>query len=329
MRTSLVMAVYNGESYLTEQLESIRMQTKTLNEVVIVDDCSTDSTVPLIVEYIKCHKLVHWKLYINEENLGFKENFRYAVSLVGNELLFLCDQDDIWEVDKVKIMSRLMEEKEEVLLLASSFSFIDHKGNCFEIEEDKKKSNHNLLKIPVKKRELVQVPFAQVIKENFAQGCCMCVRNELVEDYLENSRTNLPHDWSMVLLAAAQDGCYFYNEELMRYRIHGDNAIGLESYITGERLQSRSYRVNNRVQVLQEEMDMLFYLETYQKIKQSYWEELMIQKEILSHRITSIKHKKIGALILRFLKVFCRDIYHVNALGGDIVSVVKTGWRKL
>lgn len=62
MKVSLVMAVYNGEKYLIEQLDSIRKQTYLIDEVILIDDVSTDNSYELIHQYIDGYKLINWKL---------------------------------------------------------------------------------------------------------------------------------------------------------------------------------------------------------------------------------------------------------------------------
>lgn len=73
---SLVMAVYNGEKYLIEQLDSIRKQTYLIDEVILIDDVSTDNSYELIHQYIDGYKLINWKLIKNENNLGYRKNFK-------------------------------------------------------------------------------------------------------------------------------------------------------------------------------------------------------------------------------------------------------------
>ena len=68
MKVSLVMAVYNGEKYLIEQLDSIRKQTYLIDEVILIDDVSTDNSYELIHQYIDGYKLINWKLIKNENN---------------------------------------------------------------------------------------------------------------------------------------------------------------------------------------------------------------------------------------------------------------------
>ena len=99
---SVAMATYNGEVYLRKQLDSILHQSLPVDEIIICDDQSSDGTVDIIQEYIKQYPHIH--LYKNEQNLGYKRNFKKALSLCSKEYIFLCDQDDIWDSDKVKEM---------------------------------------------------------------------------------------------------------------------------------------------------------------------------------------------------------------------------------
>lgn len=76
MKTSVVMTVYNGSRYLLEMLDSLRNQTRAIDEVLFFDDRSTDSSREIIQTYISEHKLSNWKLIINENNKGYKNDKR-------------------------------------------------------------------------------------------------------------------------------------------------------------------------------------------------------------------------------------------------------------
>ena len=115
------MTTYNGMDYLEELLDSIRTQTRIPDEVVIVDDCSTDGTPDFVIDYIERYGLSGWKIYKNEENLGWRKNFRLALRKCSNDLVFLCDQDDIWKQTKIKDMSDIMEKNPYIELLVSDY----------------------------------------------------------------------------------------------------------------------------------------------------------------------------------------------------------------
>ena len=78
MKVSLVMAVYNGEKFLIEQLDSIRKQTYLIDEVILIDDVSTDNSYELIHQYIDGYKLINWKLIKNE---NYEKCLPYAVAI--------------------------------------------------------------------------------------------------------------------------------------------------------------------------------------------------------------------------------------------------------
>jgi len=117
---SLVMTTYNGLKYISEQLDSIRTQTLLPDEVLIYDDRSTDGTYEYVQEYIDRYNLHTWKVYRNKENKGYSLNFSDAIDSAKGELIFLCDQDDIWHLDKIKVMSEIMNSHPEIQLLASN-----------------------------------------------------------------------------------------------------------------------------------------------------------------------------------------------------------------
>ena len=159
---SVAMATFNGETYIQEQLDSIYTQTCKVDEIIIVDDCSTDSTVRVIEQYILSHKDIDIKLYKNEENLGYKKNFKKAISLCHGDYVFLSDQDDIWKFNKVEDMISIMEKNSNISVLASSFEFIDQKGDVFTVPLDSRMSNNNLLMKKVKTNEVVSISFYEL-----------------------------------------------------------------------------------------------------------------------------------------------------------------------
>ena len=144
MKISLVMATYNGAKYLNEQLDSIKNQTLKLDEVIIVDDVSTDDTSYLVEKYISNHQL-NWIFIKNEKNLGYKGNFKKGLAHASGDVIFLCDQDDIWHLDKVERMVEALKNHPEIKALASSFNFVDGQGKPFSIEQKKGYANQNLL----------------------------------------------------------------------------------------------------------------------------------------------------------------------------------------
>ena len=97
---AVVMCTYNGEKFLREQLDSILRQTYPISEIIVQDDCSTDSTVAILRSYAARDGRV--RVIVNEHNLGFNRNFRSAVMKATADFVAISDQDDVWMPDKVE-----------------------------------------------------------------------------------------------------------------------------------------------------------------------------------------------------------------------------------
>lgn len=94
MKLSIALATFNGERFIREQLDSIIGQTYSDYELIICDDCSSDSTWKILEDYSQMDTRII--VFKNECTLGFKKNFEKAISLCTGDYIALCDQDDIW-----------------------------------------------------------------------------------------------------------------------------------------------------------------------------------------------------------------------------------------
>lgn len=105
---SVALCSYNGEKYIEQQLDSIFSQSMHVDEVVICDDCSKDSTCNIVESYTARYPQI--RLIKNETNLGFRKNFEKALVECKGDFIFFSDQDDIWDKDKVRICVSYLEE---------------------------------------------------------------------------------------------------------------------------------------------------------------------------------------------------------------------------
>ena len=103
-KISVAMTTYNGARFVEKQLASLLAQTRPADEVIILDDRSTDGTPGIVTRFIKKNSPVSWHFSVNEKNLGYKENFYHAVGRTTGDLIFLCDQDDVWHSNKIEAM---------------------------------------------------------------------------------------------------------------------------------------------------------------------------------------------------------------------------------
>ena len=135
-RLSVALATYNGERYLGEQLESILRQTRLPDELVIFDDASTDSTPAIVQEFAKAAPFPV-RFQINAERLGSTRNFEAAIRACSGDIIFLCDQDDVWYPDKIARMEeRFIKDPEAgAVFTDADLTYANFEGaNCYAVD---------------------------------------------------------------------------------------------------------------------------------------------------------------------------------------------------
>ena len=225
MRISIAMTTYNGADYLLEQLESLRTQSLMADEVIIVDDCSTDNTVELLNMYIQKYHLDNWVLIKNSSNIGWRKNFRKALQETTGDVVFLCDQDDIWNKDKISLMVKEFHKSPSIELLASNYEILDFGRND---------------KIKIKDVELdngAVVPFSLKNKSISVMrpGCTFAVKRELIVLLEKYDIDRFGHDNILWNLAMIRGTLYLYLKRLIHFRRHETSASAPNQSLNRER----------------------------------------------------------------------------------------------
>lgn len=101
---SVVIATFNGEEFILKLLESVVNQTHQVDEIIVCDDCSTDSTIKILEVFKLKYPDLNIRIIVNRYQLGITKNFSKAIKTSEGDLIFLADQDDIWHNDKVHVM---------------------------------------------------------------------------------------------------------------------------------------------------------------------------------------------------------------------------------
>ncbi|BCN29016.1 glycosyltransferase [Anaeromicropila herbilytica] len=217
MKVSVAMATYNGANYIEEQLDSILMQTRAVDEVIICDDCSKDQTVTIVKEYINNHQLQnHWSIEVNTENIGYGSNFVQAIMKTTGDIIFFCDQDDIWAEDRVDIMTTLMEENKHILMLGSEFEPYICSEDAPSIpswELARLKGNNELEHLKLKEKNMFIG----------CEGCSMCIRKNFFCQILPYWYKGWAHDEFVWKMSLCMDGAYVYHGITLKRRLHSSN----------------------------------------------------------------------------------------------------------
>lgn len=121
---SVAMCTRNGARFIDEQLVSIASQTLLPKELIVCDDCSTDGTVA-VLERFAAHAPFPVSINVNANNLGIVKNFERAIGLCNEELIALCDQDDVWKRHKLERLASEFARSPDVGLVFSDAELID------------------------------------------------------------------------------------------------------------------------------------------------------------------------------------------------------------
>lgn len=222
-KVSVALATYNGANFIAQQLQSIINQSQAVDEIIVTDDCSTDNTIEIVSEFAERYSDICWNIAVNESNLGFRKNFRNALGKCTGDVIFFCDQDDIWREDKVKITLSAMEQNAQIMLLLSDFKTIDSNGNY--LQPDKTLENIVLPdRVMCNNEQIVKIKIYEAFAHSLGQGCAMAITKELANLFME-TELNWAHDNLAGVIAAFRGGAYYIKEQLIKYRLHGNNTI--------------------------------------------------------------------------------------------------------
>lgn len=203
-KVSVCMAIYNGEPFLREQIESILMQLQTGDELLIFDDLSTDGSVKIVTEFADDARV---KLTKNPHKFGVVKNFEQALEAATGDYIFLSDQDDVWLPEKVTACVNALKNH---LLVVTDCRVVDQALNeiapsFFQLRH----SGGGVLKN---------------IWKNSYLGCCMAFRKELLSSSLPIPSTTPMHDMWLGLIAQVQGSVLFLPQKLSLYRRHSSTA---------------------------------------------------------------------------------------------------------
>lgn len=237
LTTSIALCTFNGERFLQEQLDSYIQQTRLPDEVIICDDGSTDRTIEILERWAETVPF-EVRIFHNEKNLGYAQNFVKATSLCTKDIIFLSDQDDIWMPQKLDVMTRLFEEDPELLHVVSDGLIIDEDRNSHEVR---------CSDLDPRAKYLESVAFCgDASLENFNfRGCASAFRSSLKTYYLPIPE-GWEHDIWLWLLIPFFGGKYrFIPNTFMEYRRHQNSVTGtIESLRKGMERKIAIYHWN-------------------------------------------------------------------------------------
>lgn len=223
---TILMATYNGEKYIQDQIQSIQLQSVSNWNLILSDDGSTDQTVDVALNCSKNDGRIRVKVR-NSSKKGAKNNFFQALSLVDSGYVMFCDQDDVWAQNKIELSMKKMRELEAAygsaipLLVFSDMKVVDSSLNTIH-DSFQRSSNF----------DPNDVSFRRIVSLNCAAGCTILMNEKCLQLCKRNktfSKIEM-HDWWVMLVASAFGRIGYVDSPLLLYRQHGDNQVGANSF---------------------------------------------------------------------------------------------------
>jgi glycosyltransferase involved in cell wall biosynthesis len=217
-KISIALATYNGALYIDALLASLAAQTHKNFELVISDDGSTDDTISIINRF---QAVLDIKLNPDCTKKGILRNFENALNGCFSNYIALCDQDDVWEPQKLALLLEGAQQLEHTIgvdkpvLIFSDLEIVDENLKTI----DASFFHHTL------KSSRARV-FEDFLLGNHVPGCAMFFNRALLRTALPFPAVDI-HDWWLIQVAALKGALGFVDKPLIKYRQHSGNSIGL------------------------------------------------------------------------------------------------------
>lgn len=216
----ILLATYNGEKYLKEQLDSILCQTYSNFRLLISDDCSKDDTRKILEEYEKKDNRI--KVFYQEKNLGYVKNFEFLLGKVENSIYALSDQDDVWLADKIEKTYKKLKATNSDLVFTDLEVVDENLEKIYDSYND-----YMLLSRKIKKYKdsyLMQYLY------NCITGCTLMSKKEFLDKIIPipTDSKYVIHDTWIGLIVSLYGKIEYLDEKTIKYRQHGNNQVGTD-----------------------------------------------------------------------------------------------------
>jgi glycosyltransferase involved in cell wall biosynthesis len=235
LTTSVALCTYNGEKFLREQLDSLARQDRLPDEVIVGDDRSSDGTLAILEDFA-ARAPFPVRLAVNETNLGSTSNFERAVVRCAGDIVFLCDQDDVWHPEKISAMADLFENSPDTGMVFSDARLVGEDGQGL---------GQNLWEFTFRpgerKRSSEKQFYRTLLKRNVVTGATMAFRAKFTPDFrpIPTHLPNTIHDGWIALVVSACSRVVALDRCLIDYRQHPGQQLGVgnEEIVSGSTIE--------------------------------------------------------------------------------------------
>lgn len=304
-KISVALCTYNGEKFIERQLESIFNQSLAVSEIIICDDNSTDKTEEVIEKFINSYpNIIHF--YKNEINVNCVKNFEKAIKLTSGDYIFLSDQDDIWQTDKVEKTINHFSKNTDIEGVFTDAFLID--------ENDKRIDNYNLLQCCIFKPKMVDdcggFWNAYQLYNNMVTGATLCIK-KIVKDFIFPFPTipQFYHDEWIALHLAKRNTLHVLNEKLISYRLHQQQQVGTGIIERYENDKEYAEIILGLTQITQFKDIFIVYKKLYGLYDKYY--------RVMQYESNGVDFKSLAMGVAKNLKLLQKKMIHQFPISGS------------
>lgn len=313
-RISIALCTYNGDRFLGEQLQSLARQTLLPDELVVCDDHSSDHTIDLVNKFAQTAPF-NVRILVNEKQLGVTKNFEKALTACEGDILFLCDQDDIWEPEKIAYMTQFLELNPSLDVVFSDAALVNESGQQLPNGFWQIVRLHSAQLEQWQKGESIKV----MLIGNRVAGCTMALRKSFLHQLVPfpDDIPEFLHDTWIAFVASILDRIRYIPERLVNYRQHAAQQVGTQpKNLTPLSLKQRLVRPHHLklVPYRQRQRELLTLYKHLQRVIPNEHKNLKIVEEKL--RFLTVRANLPDNRMLRLIPVFkewIRGNYHYFA----------------
>lgn len=257
---SIIIAAYNGEQYLSEQIKSILAQSYKDWQLLIRDDGSSDNTLGVISEYARQYPDIIKLITDNDGNIGTSQNFLRLLNHADTDYVMFCDQDDVWLPNKLSIsLARLKQQEEKDGANVPMILFTDM------LVADEQLSIISRSYFSYQNLNPHNITLNRLLVQNVPSGCTLLMNRAIVDVCGKISPQAVMYDHWLTLVGATMGTIIYLDAPTLLYRQHGENVFGASKYGLGyflNRLFDGTSSVKKRF--YQNVTQAKFFLEQYE-----------------------------------------------------------------
>jgi glycosyltransferase involved in cell wall biosynthesis len=313
VKVSVVLCTYNGERYLQEQLNSLREQTRLPDELIVVDDQSTDRTLSIVFNFVHT-AIFPTTIYHNSENIGVTDNYARGTALAHGDIIFYCDQDDIWKRDKIANFCKVFDDNPDEVLVFSNGECVDASLNPlgYTIWESVgfDKTRRDMWRNDKK--------FDVLMKSNVVTGAAMAVKREFAMSVMPFSPVWI-HDGWLAILAAANGHGHLISENTILYRQHDTNQIGATKLSIAEKVINAKFKGKSGIL-----LQIARYFDLLQRLQDDEADDELLHL-VIAKLMHLQKREDLQGNIFKRIMPICNELFNGNyhKYSNGLVSAIR------